>query len=251
LDILPSLPDDEAEQHNRRDAEDGIIITDRELREWQHSNPKGYGNWFDERQTALLLEGREVMAKAAEVDVDQIPAERVRTPLRRVVQILKRHRDVKYQDNPDDKPISIIITTLAARAYQREADVYTALTGIVQATRDGVKRRDGVYWVENPVNPAENFADKWQAEPQRAVRFFEWLTQVGADLARASSQTGFHKIAESLEPVFGREVVAKSMELYGKRFDKAHRNGALRMAGKTGTLGAVGAVVRGNTWYGE
>lgn len=251
LDVLPALPDDEAAKHNRCDHAEGIIITDKELREWQHSNPKGYGNWFDDQQTALLLESRSIQANFSNVDVDQFPVERVITPLRRVVQLLKRHRDIKYQGNPDDKPISIIITTLAANAYQREADVHAALTGIVGRMRNGIKMRDGVYWVENPINPEENFADKWQAEPQRAVRFYEWLKQVETDLAKVSSQTGLHKIAESLEPVFGREVIAKSMELYGKRVDATQRTGVLRMASKTGALGAVGAVVRNNTWYGD
>ena len=41
--------------------------------------------------------------------------------------ILKRHRDNWSKDNPDLKPISIILTTLAARAYNGETDIVAAL----------------------------------------------------------------------------------------------------------------------------
>ncbi len=205
MDILPSIPDDEATIHNLRNIEDGIRIPDRELHGWQHSNPKGYADWFNERQKVLLTERREMMAKAADVDVEDIPAERVGTPLRRVVQILKRHRDIRYQGSPDAKPISIIITTLAADAYTGETNIYEALTALVPKMRDGVKKVNGEWWVANPINHMENFADKWKEgeEPQRAKRFFEWLIQVENDIANAEKQTGIHHLVESLSPVLG------------------------------------------------
>jgi hypothetical protein len=37
------------------------------------------------------------------------------------------HRDRMFENDPDGKPISVIITTLAARAYGGETDVYSAL----------------------------------------------------------------------------------------------------------------------------
>jgi hypothetical protein len=36
----------------------------------------------------------------------------VKTPLQQAVQILKRHRDMMFADDPEHKPISVIITTL-------------------------------------------------------------------------------------------------------------------------------------------
>lgn len=42
-----------------------------------------------------------------------------KTPLQRAVQILKRHRDIMFAGD-EDKPVSIIITTLAAKAYQEK-----------------------------------------------------------------------------------------------------------------------------------
>lgn len=254
LDVLPALPDDESETHNIRNIEDGLIITDKEVRAWQPSNPKGYADWFNEQQSVLLMEKRAILAKEADVDVENIPPERVPTPLRRAIQLLKRHRDIRYQGEPDDKPISIIISTLAAQSYQNEQDVYSALCALIPTMKDKIEIRDGIFWVANPVNPAnpgENFADKWEANPQRAEAFFGWLHQVEEDLVRTSQQVGLHKIAESLELSYGKDVVQSSMEKYGSILDHQQQQGQLRMAKDTGVLGSVGIEVEKNTWYGK
>ena len=52
---------------------------------------------------------------------DDIPDALVRTPLQRAIQIMKRHRDVRFNAHRDQKhnPISMIITALAAcQTYQ-------------------------------------------------------------------------------------------------------------------------------------
>lgn len=252
MDVLPAIPDDEAEQFNLRNIEDGIKIPDRKLHEWQHSNPKGYAAWFDEQQEVILLERRKMMAKVAEVEVESIPAERVPTPLRRVIQILKRHRDISYQGNPGDKPISIIITTLVADAYAGEANMYDGLMSIVPKMRDGIENRGGEWWVPNPINPGENFADKWKQgeKPQRATCFFEWLERVERELATASKETGVQRIVESLSHALGEGLVKRAAERYGKTIDSKHQSGILKMASKTGLLGTVGTTVKKNTWYG-
>lgn len=251
MDVLPAIPDDEAAVYSLRNQEDAILITDRELRQWQHSNPKGYADWFYERESVMLPEQRRLAAKAFNVDVESIPIERVRTPLRRAIQLLKRHRDVRSVGDPDDKPISIIITTLSALAYANQTNALDAFDHIARNMRNFIKPQNGGWWIANPVNPKENFADKWNEHPQRAKRFFEWLTQVETDLAHAQKQIGIHEFAKSLKPIFGSEIVEKSVEKFGWRIDQRHQQGDLRMAARTGTLGSAGVVVPKNTWYGE
>ena len=177
MDVLPAIPDNEAATYNIRSLDTGILITDRELREWQHSNPKGYAEWFNEREQTVLQQRRLVMAKAANVEIENIPEERVKTPLRRAIQILKRHRDIRYEGNPEDKPISIIINTLAAGVYSNETDLFDALISIVRKMPKNILKLNGVWWIPNPINPRENFADKWNEEPQRAIRFSNGLSR--------------------------------------------------------------------------
>lgn len=234
MDVLPAVPDPEAAIYNVRALDTAILITDRELREWQHSNPKGYAEWFNERERTVLQQRRLVMAKAANVEIETIPEERVKTPLRRAIQILKRHRDIRYEGNPDHKPISIIITTLAAGAYSNELDLFDALMSIVRKMPKGIQNYDGVWWIPNPINPQENFADKWNEEPQKATHFFRWLGQVEADITAAQQKAGgIHNVAESLAPVFGSDVVQKSIERFGREMDSAQQRGDLKMATKS------------------
>jgi hypothetical protein len=251
MDVLPAIPDDEARIYSLRDYDEAILITDRQLRAWQHSNPKGYANWFFQREEMVLPELRRMAAKAFNVDVADIPIERVRTPLRRAIQLAKRHRDFRYTGDPEDKPVSIIITTLAAKAYSNEEDAFEALANIAQTMRDFISFENGIWQVGNPVNPQENFADKWNERPERAVRFFEWLDALESDLANAQKQSDLNQFAKALSPVFGKELVERSLVKFGRRIDAAHQRGELRMSAKTGALGSTGIVVPKNTWYGE
>ncbi|MFT3792330.1 MAG: nucleotidyltransferase [Rudaea sp.] len=99
----------------------GDLIPDRELRVWIPTAPELYATWFnrlaDAAQTRRLTEA--YVIKAEVIPFPDDPAER--GWLRRLVQVLKRHRCVWRDSLPatrrDYAPISIIITTLAAYAF--------------------------------------------------------------------------------------------------------------------------------------
>ncbi|MCL4743499.1 MAG: nucleotidyltransferase [Phycisphaerales bacterium] len=252
MDVLPALPDEDAWSHNSRFHEHGIIITDKDLVRWQPSNPKGYAEWFASRMSVALYESRQAMAKAASVDVEEVPEHSVRTPLHRVVQLLKRHRDLRYEGNPDDKPISVIITTLAARAYGNETDVYEAMQSIAEQMPDLIEKRNGQWWVPNPVAPSENFADKWRDHPERAERFFEWMAQVEADLDRALHTTGIQKVAGVLGESFGAAVASGAAKRFGDSMKEARDTNKLTVSADTATLGLAGGMsVVPHTFFGD
>ena len=99
-------------------------VPDKALKMWKPSNPKGYRAKFD-RRAALQPRIRSVFGKAydsarADSQVEPYPEEkRLKGILRRIVQIAKRHRDMHFIDDGDGlAPLSIIITTLASRAYE-------------------------------------------------------------------------------------------------------------------------------------
>src|SRR4051794_12870143 len=182
MDFLPSIPDLDA-------PPDSLLITDRELRLWQHSNPVGFSQWFYAVMAHELRESRVILAKQMQVDVEEVPEWKVKTTLQRAVQALKRHRDLYFAER-DHCPASIIITTLAGRAYRGGGDLYEVIVAISAEMADYVDLRDGVLWVENPVQPKENFADRWRAEPKRAEAFFEWIEAAHADVASIGDDTG-------------------------------------------------------------
>ncbi len=194
LDVLPAIPDVEG-------ADESILLTDKELRLWQHSSPIGYANWFFERMRQVLFEAREALAKSAGVSVEEIPEWRVRTPLQRSVQLLKRHRDASFESGDDRRPVSIIVTTLAAKAYEGEANIERALRNLVARMPRHVAHRNGKWWVENPANPQENFADKWNEKPERREAFLAWLGKLEREIESArlekSAEVGSRRLRES------------------------------------------------------
>ena len=63
LDVLPAIP-------NAEGALESILLTDKELTRWQHSNPIEYANWFFAKMgDEFLEEERQTIAKAAGVTV--------------------------------------------------------------------------------------------------------------------------------------------------------------------------------------
>ena len=98
------------------------------------SNPAGYVKWFFDacaKQRNRLYEQyiKDHRTVVAQAEVEDVKRRKVKTPLQRVVQILKRHRDIKFaDDNSGNKPISIIITTIAGRLYEEEGFRYFLLT---------------------------------------------------------------------------------------------------------------------------
>ena len=191
LDVLPAIPDtgDALAELMLLDvppdiAEHAIQITDRKTwylpQPWPKSNPRGYAQWFRSRMAASLALAKQERAIEMRAEVDQIEDFAVRVPLQRLVQLLKRHRDVKYNGD-EDKPISIIISTLAAWAYQNERDLASVVPNIFAAMRELIEQRSDGWWVPNPVDRRENFADKWREQPRKAELFFEWLHAAETD----------------------------------------------------------------------
>jgi hypothetical protein len=212
MDILPAIPDDESNGITREIganlAESAVLITDRELYNWQQSNPIGYAVWFKERMRIQFNAKRILLAESLRAGVEDVPEYKVKTPLQRSIQILKRHRDIMFANDQGNRPISIIISTLAAWAYNNETNLLDTLQAIVSKMASLIKRDEqGNALVTNPVNPLENFADKWQKHPERETKFRQWLQQVRADLDAALRAGNLHDMTESLKPCFGDRII--------------------------------------------
>ena len=168
------------------------------VEDWNISNPEGYAQWFEERMNIALLA---VMEKA---QVDEIPVYMRKTPLQKVIQLLKRHRDQMFKDDSDIKPPSIIITTLAARAYRGEYDLESTLSAVLQSMDDFINSK--IPRVPNPVDPEEDFADRWAMPEYRHLRleknFRNWLAQARDDFSFLISSDNAHSISDQLQRKF-------------------------------------------------
>ena len=180
MDILPSIADLDLRRHGSfyRHA---ILITDTQNaeQEWSKSNPEGYAEWFFSRHEAIFMARKKKLAEMEKAAIDEIRDYKIKTPLQRSVQILKRHRDLFFSRRKGDyKPISIIITTLAATLYKGQDNVYDAIHDILQGIDEKMVIKEGKFYIGNPVSPEENFAEKWNEVPNLPKAFFEWIADV-------------------------------------------------------------------------
>lgn len=174
---------------------------------WLRSNPRGFAAWFRSRMGLIFEQKRRELAARARASVEEIPEYKVKTPLQAAIQILKRHRDIWALDQPDRKPISIILTTLSGHAYQQEASISEALFRILLDMDRYIERRNGTVWIANPSDPLENFADRWRLEPDRERAFYEWLDSARQDFHRAAAMADRGQLVELLSARLGERMV--------------------------------------------
>lgn len=229
LDVLPALPNPDAR------SDTAIIITDTELLRWQLSNPIAYANWFHTVMAKELKDKLVVLSKR--MDIEQVPTWQVKTTLQQAVQALKRHRDIYFTDALDLRPASVIITTLAARAYSGGGDLYEVLDDITDRMPNYVSHDGQRYVVVNPVEPGENFADRWHGKPERAEAFFGWIAQAKADfdgLARTGG--GIDSVISKMAAVFGDRPAREAGRTISRGVVDSRRRGALSYGIGTGAL---------------
>lgn len=251
LDIVPSVHETDAyvESLIRSGvpaifARNAIAITHKAsdyTYDWCESNPRGYALWFDEINAPYLAISREnhrkrVLAESEGLfsSIEEIPVLLDRSALQRVIQILKRHRDVYFSnaskaDNTawDYRPSSIIITTLCAQIasqYVPTGDIFELLQMVVQELRAHSKLKDceesisfeferrrayirkssGKWSIKNPVNPDDDFTDYWTAK--HADYFFRWIEAAISDLFVQHNLNEEIQFA-ALKRAFGKEYV--------------------------------------------
>ncbi len=182
----------------------------------------------------------------------EVPDWKVKTTLQRTVQALKRHRDIYFTDDLADRPASVIITTLAARAYRGGGSLYEVLLDVTATMPALIEQQNGSYVVPNPVQTKENFADRWKDQPHRARRFFEWAEQAQTDFAGLGSQRGVDSVLEKMAGVFGERAAERAGRTAGTNLFEARRSGQLAMAAGTGAL-VTGSrrTVRPHTFHGD
>ena len=226
----------------------------------KYSNPYKYHEWFEERMRVRLDEVKKDFSVRNQVEISKVPLYKVKTPLQRAIQLLKRHRDIMYDGLPearrDNAPISIIITTLAAQAYNNEANIYDALFNIVENMTKYIKRSGDTFIIENPVMPEENFADKWNESSEKAEEFYKWLESAKEMILTAPINVqGLHKVSESLEHCFGHNIVKRSLAEDGNDTKIARENKTLYVDGLTGGLKTTQSQttkkVGGHTFFGK
>lgn len=255
MDILPCVPKTEYIEPFSTEIRLTHKISSN-VYEDRFSNPYGYKKWFESRMKGILKIEKDAYAKKKNTRVEDVPTFRVCTPLQMAIQLLKRHRDICFEHDSDNSPISVIITTLAAKAYNGEENLYLAICNILNHMEEYIEIRDGIYWIANPVSEEENFADKWQIYPKRKDAFYGWLKKAKRDFITLPMNTaGIDSIASELEKILGEAPVKRAVKKYADDMYKARTNGELYVSGLTGGLttkeSSGSTLVKKHNFYGK
>lgn len=251
MDILPCIP------KNHKVADSVVKITEKVDGQYNYSlsDPKGYREWFIQEMGNVFIESRNIYASNKEVEIEDVELFKLRTPLQMSIQILKRHRDIMFQ-NRKDKPISIIITTLAALSYNGEWNVFLTINNILQNMAKHIhKNENGEYEILNPTNIEENFADRWNEQPEKADSFFEWLKKAQLDIITQPSEFagGLQGLHRHFANSFGGEMARETFNRYGEMMGRKSENQELGITHEkhiTSQRSKMKTRIKDHTFYG-
>lgn len=266
MDITPGIPD-----QNNAIEDDAISVPDKKLKAWKASNPIGYAKDFDAiaKLVPIYVGSENIRFTEAAMEsrnVEKLPTHTVfKGILRRAVQIMKRHRDLLFLDNSEysgKSPISIIITTLASRAYkdavikQNFGNELEVLITVVESMTNYIETKviEGKIeiWVTNPKNEHENFAEKWNVDPKRVEAFRYWHTNLIEKLQELASVQSISLIKKRLDQLIGEGPAEDAVDKHFEHLNEARENNKLFVA-KTGAVSTVATStpVQPNTFFGK
>jgi len=248
IDILPGFPE------RLKGDEDKLKVPDREIRNWTHSNPKGYADWFCERSAY-----KQIFMEKASVEPlpNELPYNKIE-PLKRAVQLMKRYRDIYYQDKNIEGPRSIILTTLAGIYYSGERSEYIAIKSILKGIYVEILNNNNVpLQIYNPKNSNEKLSEKWDKEPSLYAEFKSFIKDCREDWDKIITLKSFSEKAKILEKLFGETVSKEVITEQAEYISKYRADSKLGINRKTGMLGVLASsdqdmkAVSKNTFYGK
>lgn len=208
---------------------------------WITNNPRGYRAWFEDINKPFLAVSQATSRmhlfeenRSLYASVEDVPSALERSSLQRVIQILKHHRNVYYEqfeDGDSVKPISAIINTVVARISAQadptysvfellsyvlqELEIYSQQQSIkmeeflrIYESRSVFSRPDGKWYISNPANPEDNLADQWNTNSMIPSLFFRWIKSAKEDLINTLEHGNDSEFRVALENGFGSMAVS-------------------------------------------
>jgi hypothetical protein len=242
MDILPACPD-------LQSGGSCLVVPDRQLKCWKPSNPRGYATWFEKRcELSMKTATQRLMEKAEPVPPQESLEEK--ETLKRVVQLLKRWRDIKYRQSPELAPISMVLTTLAANAYIGQSSVAEAMSAILDEIVRAMDSSLPRLLVLNPENPQEDLSERWE-DSAKYRAFVDGIYDLREQWRGVTGGRSIPIIAESMKDLFGAPVQV-AFTKQAKYLQELREKSNLKVGGLglIGGAGSAGVPIRRNTFHG-
>jgi hypothetical protein len=248
MDILPACPVHGLGPY----GEHCVVVPDCALKDWKHSNPKGYAHWFETTAEAAVAKLRR--------NIEPMPAQEAYddlATLKRAVQLIKRFRDISLADLPENRrPVSIVITTLAALNYRGASSVTDTVTEVLTGVANMIEWSGSQRLVvKNPTNENEDLSERWDNDPEAYSIFVGWIRDFRKKWVALAEKRGIHNIKEDLEKMFGERIAREVIEERVLEIDVQRRNGTLAVQKGSGIIVPASVTssvpIRTNTFFGR
>lgn len=210
------------------------------------ANPEGFARWFESQIEPAILAKRAVAPLPKQKDPDEKP-----TALQ-ALQLIKRWRNIKYENRNGRKPPSVLLAKLVADLAGPERSIaaqfrrIVAGISLVMQTETAMGR---LLHVPNPACTVDILTDRWPGQLAAQRLFMQDLVELQRDLdALAAAQTKEAR-REILARLFGEAVTIAAYRTYGERLAEAslagrlgHYPGSGRIAAPTVLGGGTGSI---------
>lgn len=245
MDILPGIQESEYDMNR-------IMVPDREMGEWVSSNPRGYANWFLAKADLAKESLLEKAMRAEKLPTDNFKKKK---PLQRAVQLIKRYRDIYFQDDDKYRTSSVILTTIAGEFYSGEESIFDTVDNIVSIISSKMNNISERLKVCNPVNPDEDFTDKWDSEPEYYQAFKAFTIHLHKEWQKLKLENGVINEGYVMKGLFGNELYSKAQRDQAYQVEHIRDSNELGTSRSTGILTSIGTVgstaVKQNTFFGD
>lgn len=230
-----------------------VRVPDRSTQDWKASNPRGYAQFFEAQAATAAAFGEGAVKASVEPLPDHVPHE-AKTSLQRDTQLIKRLRDITFASNCELAPISIVLTTLAAKNFGGEGSVSLGIARIFNSVVAQIPAYGRLY-VYNPSNPEEDLSERWDKDRDAYLAFCEAMRRWQRAWNALLELRGIDRITAELERMFGPAPVKRAIEEQVKALEESRERGRLGVDRKSGiittTVSSMTAAVPRNTFYGE
>lgn len=202
------------------------------------SNPLGYIAWFKESMRYSELP-KSIRLYESATTVKPLPLVKVHTPLQQAIQLLKRHRDIYFENYLDNRPSSIIITTLCALSYDyivknqfKSTSIYETIKTMLENFNRFIIFKNNEYFLENPIMTDENFLANWKENKLLKSNFDSWIAQAKNDIITDPInfiENDPTKLSKSLKQRFGESASERALNKYGSLMGAINKVGALNI----------------------
>lgn len=245
MDILPGIQENEFDQNT-------LKVSDRERGQWVISNPRGYADWFMQKNNLLKESLLEKALRAEQLPTDNFKNKK---PLQRSVQLIKRYRDIYFQHDDTYKTSSIVLTTIAGQFYNGEDSIFKAVDGIITKIQSEITTTPSRIKIFNPVNSAEDFTDKWDTDKLYYEHFKKFCLFLHTQWQELKKQNGVINESKILKGLFGEELFNKVQANQTILLEQMRKDNKLGINRATGNLVTAGAAlstsIKNNTFFGE